>query len=239
MNDKRNPNGDNVPPQSEAVESTFAEFLTCFYDKNDRAKAIRLAAHLESLLAASPEYKGSIREQEIRSLIAEIRQDLGEAARYREAEIRKILELHSLSTNTPSWPAVAQRYDFSDVSDRLDLLAIIYDDLGQTDAAINVLRESKQYCAAHGIRFDAQDVLDEFETQRRDSTAASGRHRKCLVRRGGKGDLPETRKQDIHRFARSLKARPKWKLPNGWMFGRDALAPDWNTPEEDAAWAKL
>ncbi len=168
--------------------------------------AARLAGQLEKLLAVYPEYQGSIREQEIRSLIAEARGDLGEAARYREAEIRKVLELHSLTANTSSWPSVARRYDFSDVSDRLDLLAIIYDGLGQTESAINVLRESKQYCTAHGLRFDAQKLLDELEVPRRNTVTTYGRYRKHLAKRGGKSVPSETRKRKIHGHKQLSKA---------------------------------
>lgn len=85
------------------------------------------------------------------------------AARFREAEIRKILELHSLSVNTPSWEYVARQYDFSDVSDRLDLLAALYEKLGDSERAIATLLESKHYCESHGVPFDGQDVLAELQ----------------------------------------------------------------------------
>jgi hypothetical protein len=120
-------------------------------------------------------YAGSIREEEIRSLIAESRGDFAQAARSREAEIRKILQLHTLSVNTPGWEYVARQYDFSDVSDRLDLLAILYDELGDLDRAIATLRESKQYCESHEAPFDGQGLLDELEQAREKQAARSPR----------------------------------------------------------------
>jgi hypothetical protein len=159
------------------VESLYAAFLKCFYDDGDREKAQRIAPRLEKALAKSPDAAGSIRGEEIRSLIAELRGNLAEAARSREAEIRKILELHSLAVNTPAWTRVARTYDFSDVSDRLDLLAVLYDKQGDTDRAIATLLESKHYCESHHVPFDGQDLLEELEGSRKPS--ASGNHRRA------------------------------------------------------------
>jgi plasmid stability protein len=146
--------------------------VRAFYDKNDRPRVEKIAARLEEALAASPEDSCSIRGEEVRSMIAEVRGDFAEAARSREAEIRKILELHALAANTPHWKYAARQYGFSDVSDRLDLLAILYDAQGETDRAVSVLLESKDYCRSHGIRFDAEDLLQELEEAR---SAASER----------------------------------------------------------------
>jgi hypothetical protein len=148
------------------VEALRLELLRVLYELRDHPKARAVAAQLGRSLAASPEYGDSIRCDEVYSLLAEVRGDLAEAARCREAEIRKILELHSLSVNSPAWEYVARQYDFSDVSDRLDLLAILYDKLGDTERAITTLVESKQYCESHGIPFDGADLLAEFESAR-------------------------------------------------------------------------
>jgi hypothetical protein len=111
---------------------------------------------LEKALNASPEYAASIRGEEVRSIIAEFREDLVGAIHSREAEIRKILELHALAAHTRNWDYVCRQYDFSDVSDRLDLLAILYDAQGDRDRATAILVESKQYCESHRIPFDGQ-----------------------------------------------------------------------------------
>ncbi|MGA7497752.1 MAG: hypothetical protein WBX00_13595, partial [Isosphaeraceae bacterium] len=89
-----------------------------------------------------------------------------EAIRRRECEIRKILELHSLACGKPGWAYVFRQYDYGDVSDRLDLLASLYANVGDWERAIATLRESKAYCDGHGIPFDGQDLLDEFEQER-------------------------------------------------------------------------
>jgi hypothetical protein len=148
------------------LDSLYLEFVKHYYENNDRERAAPLARQLESLLADSPEYADTIKAEEICSLIAQFRGNLSAAIQSREAEIRKILELHALSVNTPGWEYVSRKYDFDDVSDRLDLLAILYDEQGELDRAIAVLMESKQYCESHKIPFDAPDLLDELEQVR-------------------------------------------------------------------------
>lgn len=143
-------------------DSLYRKFLKLFYEEGNRERAEPVAQRLEKALADSPELADSIRGEEVRSLIAELRGGFAEAARCREAEIRKILELHNLAVNTPNWEYVAGQYDFGDVSDRLDLLAILYDKQGELDRAISTLEESKRYCQSHGIPFGGQDVLDEL-----------------------------------------------------------------------------
>ena len=150
-------------PSPADAEALYFELLKWFYDKADAIRARAVAARLREVLASLPEFAQSIRGEEVRSLIAELDDDLATAIRSREAEIRKILELHSLSLNSPSWATVKRLYDFGDVSDRLDLLAILYDKSGDAARALATLLESKQYCQAHGVPFEAQDLLDELE----------------------------------------------------------------------------
>jgi hypothetical protein len=158
---RRGPN-----PEAEAadeIETLYQEFLRAFYEDEDRERARDVAVRLEVALQNRPEFAGSIRAEEIRSLLAELNGDYAEAIRRRESEIRKILELHSLAANKPSWKSVFRQYDYGDLSDRLDLLAALYADQGDLDRAVDVLRESRRLCESHGIPFDGQDLLDEYE----------------------------------------------------------------------------
>lgn len=148
------------------ADELYHQLLTLFYDRGDRDAARPVAAELEAVLATSPALADSIRGDELRSVIAEVRGDYAAAARSREAEIRKILQLHSLAQNGPNWAYVSRQYDFADVSDRLDLLAILYDRDGDSDRAIATLEESRRYAASHNIPFDGQDLLDELATAR-------------------------------------------------------------------------
>jgi hypothetical protein len=158
--------GKKIPALTETVpaeiDALYAELLRHFYDEGNRSAAAKVGSRLQEMLADSPEFADSIRGEEVRSLIAELHGDYAEAIRSREAEIRKILELHTLAVNSPNWAYVSRQYDFSDVSDRLDLLAALYDRVGDTERAMATLRESQQYCAAHRIRFDGREMLDEM-----------------------------------------------------------------------------
>lgn len=152
-------------PRAEAedsADSLYWALLEKHYGENDHVAAKAIADRLLVILAEDPSFRSSIRGEEIRSIAAELDGNLTEAIEARQAEIRKILELHTLSVHTKSWAYVEKQYDFSDVGDRLDLLALLYDDQGSTHRAIDTLLESKEYCQARGIPFDGQDILDEL-----------------------------------------------------------------------------
>src|SRR5262249_27950121 len=156
----------NSGPDPGDFDSLCLELLRRYYEEGDRERAGEVASRLEEALASSPDYAHSIRGEEVRSIIAELRGDLPRAIQGREAEIRKILELHERALNTQNWGYVSRLYDYGDVSDRLDLLAILYDKQGELDRAVAILMESKNYCQSHDIPFDAQDLLDELERAR-------------------------------------------------------------------------
>jgi hypothetical protein len=160
------------------IHALYLELLHRYFERGDRRGAARTAARLESALAGDPHASVSIRGDEIRSLIAELRGEIVEAIRFREGEIRKILELHSMARDTPSWPFILRRYDFGDVGDRLDLLANLYAKSGDRERAIATLEESKQFCQSHRVPFDGQDMLDELRRE-------PGKH----TRRGPRGRM--------------------------------------------------
>jgi len=51
--------------------------------------------------------------------------------------------------------------------------------------------------------------------------------------------LPETLQREVYDFVRFLRQKRDDASFNGLMLSETALAKDWNTPEEDAAWASL
>ena len=51
-------------------------------------------------------------------------------------------------------------------------------------------------------------------------------------------DLPEPLQREVFNFARSLRTKQKDSF-SGLLLSETALAKDWDTPEEDAAWASL
>ncbi len=166
MNRKKTDQPFDSSKLTEEVETLYASLIDAFYDRGDRERARQIATELQHTLNNRPDVADSIRGEEIRSLIAELDGNLQEAIRRREREIRKILELHGLAYGKPGWAYVFRQYDYGDVSDRLDLLASLYANVGDWERAIATLRGSKTYCDGHGIPFDGQDLLDEFEQER-------------------------------------------------------------------------
>jgi hypothetical protein len=51
--------------------------------------------------------------------------------------------------------------------------------------------------------------------------------------------LSESLQQQVYDFARSLRLKSDAEDFNGLLASESALARDWNSPEEDAAWANL
>jgi len=51
--------------------------------------------------------------------------------------------------------------------------------------------------------------------------------------------LSESQQRKVYEFAHALHLQHQDAAFNGLLLSESALAKDWNTPEEDAAWANL
>jgi hypothetical protein len=51
--------------------------------------------------------------------------------------------------------------------------------------------------------------------------------------------LPEPPQREVYDFARFLRLKSDEGSFNGILASHEVLARDWDTPEEDAAWANL
>jgi hypothetical protein len=51
--------------------------------------------------------------------------------------------------------------------------------------------------------------------------------------------LPEYLQREVYDFVRLLREKSENGSFNGMMLSESALRKDWDTPEEDAAWANL
>jgi hypothetical protein len=138
------------------------KLLYWLYERGAPRKARAFGDRLGPLLERGGLDGGTILGEECRSLIAETRGDLVEAIRHRENEVRLIEHLHRISADTPHWGVIRRAYDYDDLSDRLDLLAILYHDSGQLQRAISTLQGSKQLCERHGMRFDGRALLTDY-----------------------------------------------------------------------------
>jgi hypothetical protein len=52
-------------------------------------------------------------------------------------------------------------------------------------------------------------------------------------------DLPEPLQREVYDFARFLRQKSANESFNGLLMSESTLRKDWDTPEEDAAWANL
>jgi len=52
-------------------------------------------------------------------------------------------------------------------------------------------------------------------------------------------DLPEPLQREVYDFVRFLRRKSDEEPFNGLELSQSALASEWDTPEEDAAWASL
>jgi hypothetical protein len=150
------------PSGNEDVEELYLELVRALYEDEYEGASHQLADRAAELLAKRPDVAESIRGEELRALVAEARRDLEEAIRRREAEVRKILDLHDMTRGTPGWDYVIQRYDYTDISDRLDLIAELYAEWGNPARAIETLEQSLAFCNAHNIRFEGADLLQRL-----------------------------------------------------------------------------
>jgi hypothetical protein len=151
----------------------YDKLVYWLYDRADARRALPYADRLEKVLARVPHADEAIWPQECRSLIAEARGDLAQAVRHRENEVRLIRRLHEIAAGTPGQDFIGDRYDVDDVSDRLDLLAILYHDAGHLDRAIRTLEESKRLCERHRMPFQGPDLLRDY--RREEKARAIGR----------------------------------------------------------------
>ena len=51
--------------------------------------------------------------------------------------------------------------------------------------------------------------------------------------------LPESLQREVYDFVRFLRLKSNGEAFDGLLASHEVLARDWDTPEEDAAWANL
>src|SRR5262249_3134252 len=118
------------------IQYLYDKLLYWLYQKENRQKAVPFATRLKPLLRrASPDHDAVFGE-ECWSLVYELEGDRLQAISFREHEIELIRKLRHASMGSPNAAFGLEGYDISDLSDRYDLLAILYHDAGKLDKAI-------------------------------------------------------------------------------------------------------
>lgn len=149
------------------IRDFYHRLLSHLYKNEDTRRARLVANRLEPLLATADPNGEAIFGEECRSLIHEARGNLRQAIKHRQNEIRLIRRLHEISRDKTYEQVATQGYTYDDLADRLNLLAALYHDSGSIGQAIRTLEQSRQFCAEHGIRFGASDVLKEYVAEKK------------------------------------------------------------------------
>jgi tetratricopeptide (TPR) repeat protein len=151
-------------PGADPIDRLYQRLLFWLYEKGNPRKAGPLADRLERELAKAAEK--SIRVEECRALIAEARGDLRKAIKHREKEIALIRKLHRISLKRPGEAYVFAQYSYADLSDRMNLLAVLYHDIGNLKRALELLHKSKKLCTRHAIAFDSTELIAEYSGEK-------------------------------------------------------------------------
>lgn len=144
------------------IDYLYMKILDWWYGKEDRRKALPFCTRLQALLDRTPDAHEAVFGVECLSLIREVQGDLPGAITYREREIELMKRLLRIAAKHTHREFICRDRDYPDLSDRLDLLAILYHDAGDLQKAIQVLKDSRRLCRRHGIPFDGEDVLREY-----------------------------------------------------------------------------
>jgi tetratricopeptide (TPR) repeat protein len=150
--------------------------LYWLYARGEPIRARPYARRMIRLLTRADPDQEAILGQECRSLAYEALGDLRKAIEHRENEVRLIRRGHQISRGQPHEVFVMRHGGFDALSDRLDLLAVLYHDAGDLDRAIRTLRESRELCEEHGIKFDGADLLRDYLAEWRETRPDHGRN---------------------------------------------------------------
>jgi hypothetical protein len=173
MKTKAPPDRRKFADARDEMEYLYDKLLYWLYEREDRKRAGAFAQRLARLLSKVSPGHEAIFPEECWSLICEARQDLAGAIEHRENEVRLIRRLHEISRNTKHGDLIFKQYGYDDLSDRLDLLAILYHNHGNPDKALRTLHESKQLCKKHGVKFDGEDIVREYLAEKKTNAACA------------------------------------------------------------------
>lgn len=93
-------------------------------------------------------------------MVYEFKGDIKNAIKYRKNEIKLMKKFLKLPESN-----LIKDIDYSDVHDRLILLALLYDKTNDDSNAIKSLKEAKKIAKKYKFSFGAQDLIDEIDSK--------------------------------------------------------------------------
>jgi hypothetical protein len=149
----------------------YDQIIYWYYERSNQKRALTYCPRLHTLLKQHASKHEAIFGEECWSLLYELRGNYRAAIRHREREIDLILKLWEISQESPVREIVLAQYDPSDLCDRIELLAILYREVGNLDRAIVLLVESRQLCEKAGIPFEGKQLLQDYLEERNPNLA--------------------------------------------------------------------
>jgi tetratricopeptide (TPR) repeat protein len=161
------------------IRALYDKLLYWYYEQENPKEARPFALRLERLLKKASPHHETILGEECWSLVYELKGNYKKAIRYRENEIRLIERLQELARGKPNGQVVLRRYDYADLCDRLELLAVLYHRAGNLDKAVSVLQECEELSRRSKIAFDGEDILQAYLDEKTKREAAKKKRRKA------------------------------------------------------------
>lgn len=163
-----------LPPTRRTFVSTWDEIsylyhklLYWLYGRGKEVSARRFGGRLKKLLEHADPAHHAILGEECWSLVCEAEGDLVRAIQFREHEIH--LMTRALKLAGPNRRELPAGYpDYDDLLDRFVLLAMLHNKIGDTSTAIHRLRRAQRFAVAHGLPFNAGDLLSDYRIQQRE-----------------------------------------------------------------------
>jgi hypothetical protein len=152
------------------IDYLYHKLLYWLYRRADPERARPYAERLERALSKADPHHEAILGEGCWSLVCETKGDLQGAIKYRENEIRLIQRLRQIAQGNPCEGDILKGYSPADLSDRYDLLATLHHDSGELDKAIRTLERSKRLCQQHGVKFDGEELLRDYQNEKRNVT---------------------------------------------------------------------
>jgi hypothetical protein len=198
-----------TPPRGgwDELKDLYFKILGAFYERSDRKGALRYEKRFRELLGDLASGHESIFGEECWSLLHELNGDLPGAIASRGHEIDLILRLWEISVNTAAMPRVLRENGVEDLTDRYDLLAILYHDSGDLDRAILTLTRSKWLCESFKVPFDSEDLLQEYLYEKNVNSSLMRALEKQGWKLSGEGHATNAERDDPPRRDRPARLR--------------------------------
>jgi tetratricopeptide (TPR) repeat protein len=156
------------------IKHLYDRIMFLFYECGRRKQALRYQERFGELLIECASDHEAVFGEECWSLLFELRGDLEKSIQHRENEI-KLLERLLRITFDSEQLRKSTGYDYSDLADRLELLAILCHDAGRLDQAIDSLKKSRRICLRHKLPFDGRGLWAEYLAEMKKTTETEGR----------------------------------------------------------------